>query len=69
MGAGCENKSDREIIVELHTNQQWIIKTLGNHLAHHEQISLQNRSMRTCVYIAVFSAVISVVFGILQFLR
>ena len=68
MGKGCEGKSDREIIVELHTNQLWIMKTLNNHLSHHEKKSLQDRSTKVIVSIAAVSAVISVVFGVLQYL-
>lgn len=63
-----ENKTDREIIVELHTNQTWIMETLKNHLAHHEKVSLQNRWMRVFVIVAAVSAVISVIFGVLQFI-
>lgn len=68
MGHDCEGKSDREIIVELHTNQQWVMKTLSNHLSYHEKRSLQDRNTRVIVLVAAISAIISMVSGILQFL-
>ena len=69
MGRDCEGKTTKQIVTELHTNQGWIIETLRNHLSYHEKKSLQDRSTRVIVLVAAVSAVISVVFGVLQFLH
>lgn len=58
MGKGCEGKTDREILVEVSTDQKWIINTLNNHLKHHWIIT-------TLALGAAFTGLSSFVVGII----